>query len=34
MALFAGGFIGAPTIVQMGDRVTFEGGSDVGVPLR
>ena len=34
MALFAGGFIGAPTIVQMGDRVTFEGGSDVGAPLR
>jgi uncharacterized protein len=33
-ALFAGGFIAAPTIVQMGERVTYEGGVDVGVPLR
>ena len=33
-ALFAGGFIPAPTVVQMGARVTFEGGKDVGVPLR
>jgi len=33
-ALFAGGFIGEPTLVQMGARITFEGGVDVGVPLR
>jgi len=33
-ALFAGGFVGEPTIMRMADRVTFEGGSDVGVPLR
>ncbi len=33
-ALFAGGFIGSPTVIQMGDRVTFEGGIDVVVPLR
>jgi DNA helicase HerA-like ATPase len=33
-ALFAGGFIGEPTIVQMGERITEEGGSDVKVPLR
>ena len=33
-ALFAGGFIPRPTVVQMGARVTFEGGEDVGVPLR
>ena len=34
MALFAGGFIDAPTVLQIGARVTFEGGTDVGVPLR
>ncbi|WP_235939714.1 ATP-binding protein [Occultella kanbiaonis] len=33
-ALFAGGFIGEPTLVQMGERLTEEGGSDVKVPLR
>ncbi|NHI17146.1 ATP-binding protein [Microbacterium excoecariae] len=33
-ALFAGGFIGEPTIVQMGERLTEEGGGDVDVPLR
>ncbi len=32
-ALFAGGFIGEPTLVQMGDRITEEGGADVPVPL-
>lgn len=33
-ALFAGGFVAEPTFVQMGDRVTEEGGGDVRVPLR
>lgn len=33
-ALFAGGFIAAPTFVQMGDRITEEAGGDVKVPLR
>lgn len=33
-ALFAGGFVAAPTLVQMGERLTHEGGSDVRVPLR
>ncbi len=33
-ALFAGGFISAPTIVQLGGRVTHEGGIDVKVPAR
>lgn len=33
-ALFAGGFTSAPTIVRIGDRLTEEGGSDVGVPTR
>ncbi|MFK0241978.1 ATP-binding protein [Microbacterium sp. NPDC090281] len=33
-ALFAGGFISAPTFVQMGDRITEEAGGDVKVPLR
>lgn len=33
-ALFAGGFIAAPTLTQMGARITEEGGSDVPVPLR
>lgn len=32
-ALMAGGFAGAPTLVQMRDRVTAEGGSDVPVPM-
>lgn len=32
-ALFAGGFINEPTFVQMGQRITEEGGSDVNVPL-
>ncbi|GAA3919018.1 ATP-binding protein [Microbacterium invictum] len=33
-ALFAGGFIDRPSLVQMGARLTREGGSDVKVPLR
>jgi uncharacterized protein len=33
-ALFAGGFAPAPSLVQMGERLTVEGGSDVAVPLR
>jgi DNA helicase HerA-like ATPase len=33
-AIFAGGFIGEPKVVQLGQRVTYEGGIDVGVPLR
>ncbi|NYF09596.1 hypothetical protein HDC94_000752 [Leifsonia sp. AK011] len=33
-ALFAGGFIAQPELVQMGARLTHEGGSDVRVPLR
>jgi DNA helicase HerA-like ATPase len=33
-ALFAGGFIGEPALVQMGSRLTPEGGTDVRVPLR
>lgn len=33
-ALFAGGFVPAPTMVRMGARLTREGGSDVGVPER
>lgn len=33
-ALFAGGFIGQPSFVQMGPRLTEEGGGDVRVPLR
>ncbi|MAT18630.1 MAG: ATPase [Leifsonia sp.] len=33
-ALFAGGFISAPTLVQMGNRLSVEGGADVAVPLR
>jgi DNA helicase HerA-like ATPase len=33
-ALFAVGFISAPTFVQMGDRITEEAGGDVKVPLR
>ena len=33
-ALFAGGFVPAPTLLSMNARLTPEGGSDVGVPLR
>lgn len=33
-ALFAGGFVPAPTMVRMGDRLTQEGGSDIRVPER
>jgi DNA helicase HerA-like ATPase len=33
-ALFAGGFVPAPTLVKMGARLTPEGGGDVSVPLR
>ncbi|HWD63162.1 MAG TPA: ATP-binding protein, partial [Humibacter sp.] len=32
--LFAGGFAPEPQIVQMGARLTREGGSDVAIPLR
>ncbi|MCK0110681.1 ATP-binding protein [Ornithinimicrobium sp. F0845] len=32
-ALFAGGFVTHPMLVQMGARITQEGGSDVRVPL-
>lgn len=33
-ALFAGGFVPAPTLLRVGERLTPEGGRDVGVPLR
>lgn len=33
-ALFAGGFTGEPQLVQVGERLTEEGGSDVRIPLR
>ena len=33
-ALFAGGFVPTPTLVQMGARLTREGGTDVKVPQR
>jgi uncharacterized protein len=33
-ALFAGGFVPAPSLVKMNARLTPEGGTDVGVPLR
>jgi DNA helicase HerA-like ATPase len=33
-ALFAGGFVPAPGVVQVRDRLTHEGGKDVSVPLR
>jgi len=33
-ALFAGGFVPAPALVKVNTRLTPEGGSDVGVPLR
>lgn len=32
-AVVAGGFIGDPSLVQLGSRITHEGGSDVPVPL-
>jgi len=32
-ALVAGGFVPTPAIVRMGARLTFEGGSDVAVPV-
>lgn len=32
-ALFAGGFVDRATVVQMGSRLTHEGGTDVPVPL-
>lgn len=32
-ALFAGGFVGEATLVQMGRRLTTQGGTDVEVPL-
>lgn len=31
--LFAGGFTAEPTVVQMRDRISVEGGMDVAVPL-
>jgi len=31
--LLAGAFVPAPTLLRVGSRLTFEGGSDVGVPL-
>ncbi|QAY74806.1 ATP-binding protein [Agromyces protaetiae] len=33
-ALFAGGFVPIPTLVKMRTRLTPEGGTDVGVPMR
>lgn len=33
-ALFAGGFAPEPQLVQVGARLTHEGGSDVPIPLR
>jgi DNA helicase HerA-like ATPase len=33
-ALFAGGFVPAPSMIKVGDRLTREGGVDVSVPLR
>ncbi|MDR2321578.1 ATP-binding protein [Microbacterium sp. NPDC089698] len=33
-ALFAGGFAAEPQLVQMGSRLTHEGGSDVPIALR
>jgi hypothetical protein len=33
-ALFAGGFVDAPTLLRVGARLTPEGGTDVRVPLR
>ena len=33
-ALFAGGFVPTPSLVKVNARLTPEGGSDVGVPMR
>ncbi len=33
-ALFAGGFVAEPQLVQMGARLTREGGSDAAIALR
>lgn len=33
-ALFAGSFSPAPSMVKLGQRLTREGGADVGVPIR
>ena len=33
-ALFAGGFVSEASVVQLGPRITVEGGSDVAVPSR
>lgn len=33
-ALFAGGFVAEPSVVQLGERLTVEGGYDVRVPER
>ncbi|UUT35901.1 hypothetical protein [Microbacterium elymi] len=33
-ALFAGGFSAEPQLVQMGSRLTEEGGGDVAIPIR
>jgi uncharacterized protein len=32
-ALVAGAFVPVPSIIRMGARLTFEGGSDVAVPM-
>jgi uncharacterized protein len=32
-ALVAGGFVPAPAIIRMGSRLTYQGGSDVAVPV-
>jgi hypothetical protein len=32
-ALVAGGFVPVPGIIRMGARLTYEGGSDVPVPV-
>ena len=32
-ALLAGGFVPAPTITKIADRLTVEGGVDVPVPM-
>ncbi|UNK46851.1 hypothetical protein [Arthrobacter sulfonylureivorans] len=33
-ALFAGGFVPAPSLVTLRTRLTREGGSEVGAPMR
>ena len=32
-ALVAGAFVPVPSLIRMGARLTFEGGSDVAVPM-